>query len=452
VAAPDDENVGFAHRDTPSRKLAEELHFFGSAAELSVRAAGAAGVARKWLLVSLPSERRPVRNQRRGAVMKNDGKTSRREFVAGVAAGGIVSAFGSAWPAYGQEWRSLNSLAAEKGILFGSAVGAGKAGTPGGSLSDPGYVDILKKECGVLVPENEFKSYVIAAERGKYDFTRGDRIAAFANSHGMKLRGHTLLWNKVKYMPRWLLDAGAGWSAADAEKYLRDYIRQVCAHYGDAILSWDVVNETVDEKTGEIRETPFTRVLGFDALRIAFEAAREHAPRAQLVYNDYMGWEAGNDNHRAGVLRLLEQFKAKNIPVQALGIQSHLGNDGHLQQAQRQQWQAFVEAVVGMGYRLLITEFDVNDRDLPGDFATRDAQVAATAREYLDLMLSYRQLDQLLCWGMVDKFSWLQQFSKRADHIPQRCTPYDDSYRAKPLREALAAAFSAAPQRSAGRS
>jgi endo-1,4-beta-xylanase len=302
----------------------------------------------------------------------------------------------------------------------------------------------------VLVPENELKSYVIAAEPGKYDFTRGDRIAAFAKSHDMKLRGHTLLWNKVKYMPQWLLDAGAAWSAADAEKYLRDYIRQVCTHYGDAIHSWDVVNETVDEKSGEIRQTPFTRALGFDALRIAYEAAREHAPRAQLVYNDYMGWEAGNENHRAGVLRLLEQFKARNIPVQALGIQSHLGNDGHIQKAQRKQWQAFVDAVTGMGYRLLITELDVNDKDLPGDFATRDAQVAATAKEYLDLMLSYRQLDHVLCWGMVDKFSWLQQFSKRADHTPQRCTPYDDSYRAKPLREALAAAFASAPKRAPG--
>lgn len=378
--------------------------------------------------------------------MKKDGRTSRREFVAGIAMSGVVSAL--SWPAQAQEQRSLKSLAAEKGILFGSAVGAGKAGTRGGSFDDAGYLDILKKECGVLVPENELKSYVIAAEPDKYDFSRGDRIAAFANSHDMKLRGHTLLWNKIKYMPQWLLDTGGAWSATDAEKYLRDYIRRVCTHYGDAIYSWDVVNETVDEKSGELRQTPFTRVLGFDALRIAFESAREHAPRAQLVYNDYMSWEAGNEAHRAGVLRLLEQFKAKNVPVQALGIQSHLGNDGHIQGAQRKQWQAFIEQVVGMGYQLLITEFDVNDRDLPGDFATRDAHVAAAAKEYLDLMLSYQQLDQVLCWGMVDKFSWLQNFSKRSDKTPQRSTAYDDSYRAKPLRDAIASAFAAAPKRS----
>lgn len=374
---------------------------------------------------------------------------SRREFVAGVAVGGVASALGTAGPAWADEQRSLASLAADKGVLFGSSVGAGKPGTLGASFGDAAYLDILKKECAVLVPENELKSYVIAAQPGTHDFERADRIAAFARSHDMKLRGHTLLWNKAKYVPQWLHDAGARWSAADAEKYLRDYIQRVCTHYGERIYSWDVVNETVDEKTGEIRQTPFNRALGFDALRIAFEAAREHAPHAQLVYNDYMSWEAGNEAHRSGVLRLLEQFKAKNIPVQALGIQSHLGNDGHLQEARRKDWQAFLEEVVGMGYGLLITELDVNDRDLPGDFATRDASVAAVARDYLDLMLSYRQLDQVLCWGMVDKYSWLQQFSKRTDETPQRCTPYDDNYRPKPLRQALAAAFEAAPKRTA---
>jgi endo-1,4-beta-xylanase len=380
-------------------------------------------------------------------MLKNERRTSRREFVAGVVGSGVVSTFGAVWPAWAEERRSLKSLALDKGVLFGSAVGAGKAGSLTGSFADAGYLDILKNECAVLVPENELKSYAIAGEPGKYDFERADRIAAFAKSNGMKLRGHTLLWNKVRYMPQWLLDTGATWSAADAEKYLRDYIRRVCTRYGEAIYSWDVVNETVDEKNGEIRQSPFTRVLGFDALRIAFEAAREHAPHAQLVYNDYMSWEAGNEAHRAGVLRLLEQFKSKKIPVQALGIQSHLGNDGRIQDAQRQQWQAFVEEVVAMGYRLLITEFDVNDKDLPGDFATRDAHVAAAAKDYLDLMLSYPQLDQVLCWGMVDKFSWLQQFSKRTDKTPQRSTPYDDDYRPKPLRQALAAAFAAAPGR-----
>jgi endo-1,4-beta-xylanase len=288
---------------------------------------------------------------------------------------------------------------------------------------------------------------VIGAQPGKFDFEPGDRIAQFARANGMKLRGHTLFWNRDEYSPKWLLESIGSGTAQAAERFLRDYIKRVCTHYGEQIISWDVVNETIDPKTGENRNTPFTRLLGFDALRIAYEAAREHAPKAQLVYNDYMSWEAGNEKHRTGVLKLLEQFKARNIPVDALGVQSHIGNDGRIQDAQRKEWRAFIDAAVGMGYKLLITEFDVNDKDLPGDNPTRDAQVAAAAKGYLDVMLSYKQLDQVLCWGMVDKFSWLQQFSKRTDKTPQRANPFDSNYQPKPLRDALAAAFQAAPQR-----
>lgn len=380
--------------------------------------------------------------------MQSRSGAARREFLAGALGAGAIAALGPAFPVWAESQRPLKSIAAEKGILFGSSVGAGKAGTLTGSFSDAGYRDILKRECAVLVPENELKSYVIAAEPGKYNFQLADRIAQFANSNGLELRGHTLLWNRIEYTPKWLLDHVAALTAPAAEKFLRDYIQRVCTHYAARIFSWDVVNETVDPKTGQLRDTPFTKVLGFDALRIALEAAREHAPRAQLVYNDYMSWEAGNEQHRAGVLRLLEQLKTRNIPIDALGVQSHIGNDGRIQDAQHKQWQSFLDAVVAMGYKLLITEFDVNDKDLPGDPVTRDAQVAAAAKGYLDLMLSYEQLDQVLCWGMVDKFSWLQNFSKRADQTPQRPNPYDDSYRPKPLRDAIAAAFESAPKRS----
>jgi endo-1,4-beta-xylanase len=373
--------------------------------------------------------------------------SSRRGFVAGMLGSAVIAALELPLTARAAGKPSLKSLAADKGIVFGSSVGAGQAGTLSGSFNDAAYLDILKQECAVLVPENEFKSYVIAAQRDSYNFAPGDRIAGFAKDNGMKLRGHTLLWNRTEFTPKWLLDSFGALAPKAGEQYLRDYIQRVCSHYGEQVYSWDVVNETVDPKTGQVRDTPFTRVLGFDALRIAYEAAREHAPRAQLVYNDYMSWEAGGEQHRAGVLKLLERFKRSNVPVDAFGIQSHIGNDGNIRAVQQREWRAFVDEAVGMGYKLLITEFDVNDKDLPSDIAARDAQAAAAAKAYLDVMLSYRQLDQVLCWGMVDKYSWLQNFSPRSDKTPQRPTPYDATYKAKPLREAFAAAFESAPRR-----
>lgn len=364
---------------------------------------------------------------------------TRRQQLAGIAGGLTMGALSSvAWAA--DDRASLRDLAAQKGILFGTAINAGR----GSPINDPGYGAIVARECGVLVPENEMKVYVLGHDPAHLNFAPADRIAGFAQDNGMKLRGHTLLWNYSKYISPALAQTV---TATGAETWLRRYIAAVAGHFGDRIYSWDVVNETIDPKTGEVRGTVFDQALGFDVFKIAYETAREHAPHAQRVYNDYMSWEVGNETHRAGVLRLLERFRKGNIPVDALGIQSHLGNDGSHSKAQHMEWKRFLDEVTAMGYRLLITEFDINDREMPKDIAQRDAQVAAVAKSYLDLMLSYPQLDQLLCWGLWDKHSWLNGFAPRADGLAQRPLPYDDALSPKPMRAAIADALRAAPVR-----
>jgi endo-1,4-beta-xylanase len=350
---------------------------------------------------------------------------------------------------------SLASLAKAKGVQFGSAVGAGQAGSLTGSLEDPGYRQVLIDECGVLVPENELKWYVLRPDAKTFAFERADRIAAFAKAHDIALRGHTLLWHHPRWFPEWLnaYDFGKGpAAAANAEAMLVNHITTVVAHYPQ-IASWDVVNETIDPKDGAIRSTVLSDAMGQEqTLDLAFHTARAAAPKARLVYNDYMGWEAGNEAHRAGVLKLLEGFRKRGAPVDALGVQSHLGTEdpaapGSLGRPQEKAWRAFIDEATGMGYDLLITEFDVNDRDLPGDIATRDTAGAAVAKAFLDLMLDYRQTKEVLAWGMVDKYSWLQNFTPRKDGLPKRATLYDDAYKPKPMREAVAAAFQAAPVR-----
>jgi len=369
---------------------------------------------------------------------------SRRQTLHTLAGLGAMAAL----PAHaGTGTPALKDLAADKGLWFGSAVGMGQDGTRG-PFDDARYRDLLKAECNVLVAENEHKIYVIAADPDRYNFEPADRLTAFAEANGMKMRGHTLLWNRVDFLPQWVLNHDFGPSpAAGCERFLRDYIKTVCERYRGRIYSWDVVNETIDPQTGLVRDTPFTKAMGFDALRVAYEAAREHAPDAELTYNDYMGWEAGNETHRHGVLKLLERLKKENVPIDAFGVQSHLGNDGRIDNIQHKAWKAFLDEIVGMGYNLLITELDVNDKDLPADIARRDAQQAAVTKDYLDIMLSYPQLKAILCWGLVDSYSWLQGFAPRADGKPQRPTPYDADFRPKPIREAIAAALKAAPQR-----
>lgn len=348
---------------------------------------------------------------------------------------------------------SLDDLARSAGRFFGSAVGAGDSGVTA-SLGDATYRDLLKRECGMLVCENEMKWYVLRPDPTTFDFTRADRIADFARDNGLDLRGHTLLWHHPQWFPDWVATHDFGSQPATAaETMVVDHIQRLAGRYPQ-IRSWDVVNETVDAETGELRETPLSRAMGQSVLDVAFHAAREAAPQAQLVYNDYMSWEAGHEKHRAGVLRLLEGFKARGVPIDALGVQSHIGSGNSddsvgFDTTQEREWRRFIDETTGMGLEIVITEFDVHDKNLPADIPTRDTAVADLARRYLDLMLSYPQTTGVTAWGMMDSHSWLQGNWPRADGQPKRPTPYDADGRAKPLREAIAAAFRAAPARPA---
>ncbi|UUL81213.1 endo-1,4-beta-xylanase [Sphingomonas qomolangmaensis] len=375
--------------------------------------------------------------------------------------GGLAAAGTALLPpvAFAQaEGEGLHAIAKARNLRFGSAFAWSRPGADAGSFANPAFAALLQRDCGVLVPENELKWQRTRPSATAFDFDRLDPMIAYAKAAGMPVRGHTLLWHYSRWFPKWLNDYDFGSKpAAEAERLLAAHIDTVAARYGTAIYSYDVVNEAVDPDTGGMRETSLSKAMGGadHVLDHAFRTARAAAPHAELVYNDYMSWEAGNEKHRSGVLRMLEGLRKRGTPVDTLGVQSHIGISkptssiaalvGQLTPA----WRTFLNEVTGMGYRLSITEFDVRDRGLPADIATRDRAVADFAGAYLDLMLSYPQLTDILAWGMSDKYSWLRSFEPRPDKEITRGLPYDVAFEPKPLRAAIARSLRNAPMRPA---
>ncbi len=345
---------------------------------------------------------------------------------------------------------SLDDLARLSGRRFGSAI-SWFTGPQGASIGNPDYTAIINAECSMVVAENAMKWQSIRPGPDEYDFSRMDGIARWAMANGKALRGHTLLWHRPQWFPQWLntYDYGAN-PVREAERILTEHIRTVTDRYRGQITSYDVVNEAIDHDTHGIMETSLNRALGSPeaAIDLAFHTTREQLPEAELVYNDYMSWEPAHRDHCADVLRLLEGMRNRGVPCDALGIQSHIemfsiDPETGLGPVAEREWRRFLDEVTGMGYKLLITEFDVKDKALPTDISPRDAAVADFARRYFDLMLEYDELTDNLAWGMVDRFNWLQNFgpSRRDDGEEVRGTPYSSEYRAKPLRDAIAASF-----------
>jgi endo-1,4-beta-xylanase len=329
---------------------------------------------------------------------------------------------------------SLRQAAVCVGSFYGCAANTTSLGV------DAVFTARFARECGMLVPEYELKWDTVRPTPTTFNFVPGDELLAFAQQNGMLFRGHTLVW--YESLPSWVFTTI---NASNAQQYLTDHITTVVGHYAGKVHSWDVVNEAINPSDGEpggLRNSPWYQWLGSGYIETAFRTAAAADPKAILVYNDY-GVEtsdAAAATKRADVLALLRKLVTEEIPIHALGIQSHMWGDGT--NFDPVVFKTFLDQVAALGLRVLATEMDVRDNAFPADTTTRDQDVGAYYARYAGALLSHPATLGLLTWGVSDKYTWLDSDAPRPDGLPQRPLPVDDQMATtKPAYAALLAAF-----------
>lgn len=330
-----------------------------------------------------------------------------------------------------QDTRSLRDLAAARGLVFGTAAATYQ-------LEQKDFVPVLAREARQLVPEYEMKRDILEPQRGRYDFAALDALFAFAAKNSMSMRGHPLVWYHSN--PGWLEPALA---ARRDEKLLTGHIQAVLSRYRGRMASVDVVNEAIAPDGRGLRPSPWLTAFGPGYIDTAFHAARAADPAAKLVYNDW-GCEQGsadNDRFRATTLKLLQGLVARRVPINALGLQSHLSAFGN--KVDQRKLAAFLGEVRAMGLDVLVTELDVYDGEGPSDIATRDRAVADEARRFLDVVLDSPATRGVLTWGLSDRhIDPPDEWKLKLAGFRFRKLPYDAQMRKKPLWSALAQSFS----------
>lgn len=325
---------------------------------------------------------------------------------------------------------SLKEIAATKGLLYGTAVNGGHV------TRNPKLAEVLLRECACITAESDMKWTAIRPEAAKFDFTRGDKLAKFAKDNGLLLRGHALVWHDL---PAWVEDI----SAQDAETILVEHMKATASRYEGLVGHWDVINEVASPNG--LRDTIWLRHLGEKYIDLAFEVAKESCS-ATRFYNEnrmeYDTWEM--DNKRKSVLKLLERLVSSGVPIEGLGIQAHLFPELPFSES---KYSAFLRDVGALGLKILITECDVTDRELPGDVAQRDQMVADTFKQYLDVALAEPAVMGVLTWGLTDTYTWIKSVRPRPDGLPVRPLPFDEEVNPKPAYQAIYDAIANAPAR-----
>ena len=282
---------------------------------------------------------------------------------------------------------------------------------------------IIKAQFNSISPENALKWDATEPEPGVFDFTNADKYVAFGESNHMVIVGHTLVWNHQT--PRSVFQDTNG-NPVTREVLLQrmhDHIQTVVGRYKGRIKDWDVVNEALKDN-GELRPSPWEKIIGPDYIEKAFQYAHEADPDAELNYNDY---SLENQEKRDGAIALIKKLKADGIPINAVGLQGHL----------KMAWptvaeeDATISDFAKLGVKVMITEFDIDVvRATQGN---RTADIEANARlvdgantysnglpanvqqaladRYAELMgvyLKHRDVvERVTFWGVTDGDSWL---------------------------------------------
>ncbi|HET7206626.1 MAG TPA: endo-1,4-beta-xylanase [Terriglobales bacterium] len=298
----------------------------------------------------------------------------------------------------------LRSLADRAGILLGTAVRSER-------LSEPPYSSTLTREFNMLEPEDAMKWFVLRPNSQTFDFGPADRIVAFAQANGMKIRGHTLLW--ARQNPQWLLDGN--FREKELLEILKAHITGVVGHYRGKVFAWDVVNEAFDE-SGNLRDSIWYNQPGIGLaeqrtayIEKAFRLAHTADPDALLFYNDAEG-ETMNPKSDA-IYAMVKDFRSRGVPIHGIGLQMHVASDPRPNIASIRD---NIVRLGSLGVQVHITELDVA---LPVDAAglplhNTDLTVqAAIYRELLRACLEQPHCTAFQTWGFTDRYSWLQSSS-----------------------------------------
>lgn len=261
------------------------------------------------------------------------------------------------------------------------------------------------------LPENQREAYAKRFQEifnystlpvywGAYDARRVREMAEWCKAHGIKNKGHPLIWHEV--IPNW--------PPKDPEKLepvIQDRIKQVTHNLHGLTEYYDVINESLASGNYNNSIGKWVKKNGpVEAARRAFIWAREADPEAELLINDY------NNSHQFA--EQIKQLKEKGIVPDAIGLQSHM-HQGIWDNATL--WE-ICERFADLDIPIHFTEMTVLSGNLktdndwmsyhPGWNTTlkgEEAQAKALRRIYR-LLFSHPSVEAITYWDFSDEGAW----------------------------------------------
>lgn len=300
-------------------------------------------------------------------------------------------------------------------------------------------LELLKMHHDVVTAGNAMKPDALQPTKGNFTFTAADAMVNKVLAEGMKMHGHVLVWHQQS--PAWLnttTDSSNNTVPLGREEALvnlRTHIKTVMEHFGDKVISWDVVNEAMNDNPpnpsdykASLRQTPWYNAIGSDYVEQAFLAARQVLDEnpewdIKLYYNDY---NDDNQNKATAIYNMVKDMNDRyalthpgKLLIDGVGMQGHYNVNTNPDNVERS-----LEKFISLGVEVSVSELDVtagSNYTLPENLATAQAYL------YAQLFNIYKahaeHIARVTFWGLDDNTSW------RAENNP---LVFDKNLQAKP--------------------
>lgn len=314
--------------------------------------------------------------------------------------------------------QGLKDLAADKDLIIGFASGIDRV--------DKGGVKArLMHEFNSYTSENDLKwsALLVDGELRKYDFTEADRSVAFAKEHGMRFRGHALIWGKGKLVQLTEEAAVADDPGAYILEEIRYHIKTVVGRYKGQVDSWDVVNEPMALMAPGFESNVFYDHMGIDYIKEALKAAHEADPDAKLFINGYVGAD------EEILYDLFVELIEEGIPIHGYGMQGHVMNGP----MDIEKMTSFLKRISDLGLEVEITEMDVRLRAMEG-YKSDDIYESQGIfyGEVIKACMEIENFRGVTFWGVNDERTWYDSVPPYKWQKPSDPLLFDSNWNRKP--------------------
>lgn len=298
-------------------------------------------------------------------------------------------------------------------------------------------LDLLKMHFNVVTAENAMKPGYAYSAYPEFDLTAEDALVAKAKAAGLAMHGHVLVWHQQSVDALHTDSAGKPLAKDVALANLRNHITTVVENFSDDVISWDVVNEAMNDNPatpsdwkGSLRQSGWLAAIGPDYIKESFLAAKAalKGKDVKLYYNDY------NDDNQSKaeaiyqmVKEINDEYAAANngdLLIDGIGMQGHYNLNTNPENVEK-SLQKFITAAGEVS----VTELDITAGT---NNTITEEQANQQAYLYAELFQLYKKyadkIARVTFWGLDDATSW------RAAQSP---VLFDGDLQAKPAYYAV---------------